>query len=191
MALLSIVMMTGCAEKEQAADISSSAARQVEDYPQKISFETPQGRIFEVSSPNGVSVGNKKDDPLTILNVSNNNWEFIGDDGIYIAEGLFDDLNDIPDIQIITPTKEEVSLTHFTATIETDETGKQYQVLSWEQTGIKTISIDCLNEKMYRKNWSIIGLYNGNAGVTPITISKVHLDEGEFWKIRISSELNY
>ena len=188
---LSIIMMTGCTDKNNTAeDISSPAEKQPYNYPQEISVETPQGRIFEVSSPNGVSVGDKLDNPLKILEDSDNNWRFTGDDGIYFVEGLFNDLNNIPNILILTPTREEVSLTDFVATTETDNTGRQYQVLTWKQVGFKTISIDCLNEKRFRENWSIIGLYNGRADVTPVTILKVHLDEGEFWKIKISSELN-
>lgn len=182
----------GCTDKDQkCVDKDSSATVVAPSYPHEVTFKTLQGRTFEISSPSVVSTGNMTDSPKTLLNASNNNWYFLGSDGIYTVLLLSDDIYNIPDINITTPTKEDVWLRNFNATSNTDSTGREFITLTWEQQGLKTVSIDYLKKQEYEQDYQTYGLYNGNANEVSAVIYKTSLVEGEMWLIRTSGELNF
>ncbi|MDD3006012.1 MAG: hypothetical protein PHX30_00295 [Candidatus Pacebacteria bacterium] len=104
---------------------------------------------------------------------------------------MSDDINNIPDIEIITPVKEEVWLRNFHAKNDVDNTGREYITFTWEQQGLKTVSIDYLKKQEFSQYYQTYNLYNGNADECSVVIYKTSLDEGEMWLIRTSGELRF
>lgn len=184
--VLSIVMMTGCTDKE-----SNSMAEQSKSYPQEARLTTAEGRNYEVFSPAGVYIRTEITRPEDILNRSCNNWEFSGDDHSFMVEGIFTDLQEVPDVRIKDPIGNEIAFSDFMAERKIDETGRNYQLVSWEQQGFTTIAIEFLDKEQFRKSWTTRPFYNGKINADPVVIYKTDLAEGEVWKIMISGELKF
>jgi hypothetical protein len=184
--ILSIVMMTGCADKEKNPE-----AGQSKSHPQEDRLITAQGGIYEVFSPAGVYVRTEMGHLDDILDRSYNNWEFYGDDQAFMIEGIFTDLEKVPDIRIKDPIGNEITLSDFKAEKKIDKTGRHYQLVSWEQRGFSSISISCLNKEQFRKNWIPVSSCSGSIKPNPIEIYPANLAEGEVWQVRISGELKF
>lgn len=199
--VLATVLMSGCTghgdfsvsvgNDEQPANEVSSAPVTVPSYDHQVTVTTSQGRKYQVSSPNGVSVGTKADTPDSLLGVSDNNWRFTGDDTSYYVQLLCTDLNHIPDIEIMPPVGEKIWFKNFQATDHTDATGKPYVELTWEQQGIKTVSVECLNRTAFAEHYQSVNLYNGKADIKPVTITKVEMTAGDMFLVYISGEPKY